>query len=264
MRDDRRRRRAAGRPGSAARSGAGRRRRRRARRGRATMRTGGSRRRCYTRRAWKGPKEPPRHVGVDAIAAVSIVRPLRAGAQRYGRRPSAVNGARPRMWRRDRSSYPPSVHSRVGSVPRAGQSAGRPVDGVERVELAVEPGQHEPAADQLGRGDDVASGRPARPTVPSGSSANVSISAWTRTWRQPRRAEQRDDRRRRAVVPAQLAGRRVQAVGVEPVGHDEQSGSCPSRRPRLVEDGRGEPGGPRARAGLRAGARRGTGRPGRR
>ena len=38
-----------------------------------------------TRRTWKGPKEPPRHVGVDAIAAVSGVRPLRAGADSTGR-----------------------------------------------------------------------------------------------------------------------------------------------------------------------------------
>ena len=69
----------------------------------------------YTRcsglpRAWKGPKEPPRHVGVDAISAVSIVRPLRAdryatGAARAGS--TAVvhecSSAQP--------SYPPLVHS---------------------------------------------------------------------------------------------------------------------------------------------------------
>ena len=33
-----------------------------------------------TRRARKGPKEPPRHVGVEAISAVSDARPLRAAA----------------------------------------------------------------------------------------------------------------------------------------------------------------------------------------
>ena len=37
-----------------------------------------------TRRAWKGPKEPPRHVGVDAIATVSVIRPLRAAANITG------------------------------------------------------------------------------------------------------------------------------------------------------------------------------------
>ena len=51
--------------------------------------------RAGRRRTWKGPKEPTRHVGVDAIAAVSVARPLRAdaNARRRGRRP--VNRRRP-------------------------------------------------------------------------------------------------------------------------------------------------------------------------
>ena len=112
-------------------------------------------------RTWKGPKEPPRHVGVDAIAAVSIVRPLRADRYATGaastRSTAVVHecGAR-------RAGLSTAVHigQAVDGRPRSGRRpAGRRVQGVE---LAVEPGQDQPPADELGGGDDVRVGDPPR------------------------------------------------------------------------------------------------------
>jgi hypothetical protein len=63
----------------------------------------------YTRRTWKGPKEPPRHVGVDAIAAVSIVRPLRAARYATGRDDAGSTGL-VHQCASFSPGYPPFVH----------------------------------------------------------------------------------------------------------------------------------------------------------
>ena len=121
----------------------------------------------------KSPKEPTRRVGVEVIAAVSIARPLRAATHATGRRPRRSTGlSTPRPPDRPRLSTPP-VHR---------QPAARPV----RSDRARAPGR---------RSSSAPAGRPpARPSVttsecatrqatsPSGSIANVSISAWTMTW----------------------------------------------------------------------------------
>ena len=86
-------------------------------------------------------------------------------------------------------------------------AAGRPVARVERVELAAIAGQDEPPADQLGP-DTTSECATRQATVPSGSMANVSSSAWTMTW------ASRDEPSRAMIgvagpmVPAGLAGRR--------------------------------------------------------
>ena len=65
-------------------------------------------------------------------------------------------------------------------------------------------------------------------TVPSGSMANVSSSAWTMTW------ASRDEPSSAMIgvagpmLPAGLAGRHVQPERVEPVAHDQQAVACPS------------------------------------
>ena len=87
-------------------------------------------------------------------------------------------------------------------------------------------------------------------TVPSGSMANVSISAWTTTC-----ARRGDPSSARIGVADRwfqrgVAGRRLEAVAVEPVGDDEQPGAVPVERPRLVVDERGEPGRPGAARSL--------------
>ena len=88
--------------------------------------------------------------------------------------------------------------------------------------------------------------------MPSGSMAKVSSSAWTMHVGQPRRAEQRDDRRPGPMVPAGLAGRHVQPERVEPVAHDEQAFGVAVDGSRLVADRRGEAGGPGAPRSLEA------------
>ncbi len=62
--------------------------------------------------AWKGPKEPSRSVGVDAISAVSVARPLRAGI--HPTSPSAGwSTGLSTAFGFEPSSYPPLVHTAV-------------------------------------------------------------------------------------------------------------------------------------------------------
>ena len=78
----------------------------------------------------------------------------------------------------------------------------------------------------------------------------VSTSPWTRTW------SSRDDPRTatigvpQAMVPAQLPRPPGQGVGDEAVLDDQQAGLVPEQTLRLVEDGRGEAGGPGAQRAL--------------
>ena len=79
-----------------------------------------------------------------------------------------------------------------------------------------------------------------QPTVPSGSIANVSISAWTMRWAsrgEPKTAISGDaDRCDQRSSPVRL----VEPVGVEPVLDDEQPRVVPDEPGRLVVDRRGE------------------------
>ena len=68
-------------------------------------------------------------------------------------------------------------------------------------------------------------------TVPSASMANVSTSDATRTWSSLGDPSRRQDRRRRAMVPAFLPGRGLEAVGVEPVGDDQETRRVPVDAP---------------------------------
>jgi hypothetical protein len=70
--------------------------------------------------------------------------------------------------------------------------------------------------------------------------------------RQSRRAEEGNDRRRRTMRPARVARRRVEAIGVEAVGNDEEPLAVPVERARIVVDRRGESRGPGATRALEA------------
>jgi len=103
----------------------------------------------------KGPEEPTRHVGIDAIAAVSVARPLRAGNNA-----TAAAGA---------GSMPPVHEIRAGRrfVHERSTNAGRRRSarrsarrGIEHVGLAGVAGQDEPAADERRLGHDVGVGDP--------------------------------------------------------------------------------------------------------
>src|SRR5262245_13984650 len=103
------------------------------------------------RRTWKGPKEPTRHVGVDAIAAVSVARPLRADPN--GTVPPGTGARRPVHGIAATSSgYPPSIHMAL--------AGGASRDRVDGVVLTAIPGEDEVPADQLGLGHDIGVGDP--------------------------------------------------------------------------------------------------------
>ena len=190
--------------------------RRRARQGRRGRGRGGSRRDDSRRepasgrrlrRGINGPKEPTRRVGLDVIAAVSIAQPLRA----------AINATRPRG--AGQRTYPPfSARSRVELVHRVSTTAAsaraRPADAAERSARAA------PVSGSSARTWPAKLVRTRRPPT---SSAAVTTSEWAtrhatspsasqrerldlgleQDVRQPRRAEDHHDRRRRAVAPAQ-------------------------------------------------------------
>ena len=77
-------------------------------------------------------------------------------------------------------------------------------------------------------------------TVPSGSMANVSSSDWTMTWASRGDPSRAIKWRCRAMVPAGVARRDLEPVGVEPVGDHQEAGGVPVERPRLVMDERRE------------------------
>ena len=214
-------------------------------------------------RTWKGPKEPPRHVGVDAIAAVSIVRPLRADRYATGARRPAGQRRVIHECARAGSSYPPTRPQPrlVERVARSGRAP--PRRRVERIDLAVEPGQDQPTADQLGRGDDVAVGDPPgdRPIGFEGERLDLRLDEDVP---QPRRAEQADDRGRRAMLPAERrrSPHRVRRCGSR--RPRPAAPRCPSRAPAVRRRSSMRTARSRTRADRPAGARRGTARPGRR
>ena len=201
----------------------------------------------------KGPKEPTRHVGLDAISAVSVARPLRAVLTL-----GAAHG------RGSIATCPPNSAATAGLSTAASTAVGesRRHDGppgdrvsrrrspgrrIERADAGRRSRQDQPAADQLRRGDDVGVGDPPghvavrldRERLELGLDQDVP---------EPRRAEDRDQRRRRAMGPAQHAGARLEAVRR---GSRTSTTSRPAvsqrMRRRLVEDRRGEADRPGAR-----------------
>jgi hypothetical protein len=181
-------------------------------------------------------------VGVEAIAAVSVARPLRAGAYAscqnaprsigFVHNFDACGDACPR----------PSPRSPRNSRETSG-GATRPR--IQRRYLAGEAREDEPPADEFGRRDDIRMGDPPA-NCPVGLDGERLDLGLDDDVRQPRRADEGDDRRRRAVGPARLACRRVEAVRVEAVGDDEDSLAVPVERARIVVDRRRESRRPRA------------------
>ena len=152
-----------------------------------------------TRRAWKGPKEPPRHVGVDAIAAVSIVRPLRAAANATARGATGQSAVVHRI----AASDPRRVIHRLSTVAgaasrpsaaRSGRGATRGrIDGVTCPPKPSGRAGRRPAPPRSRR----RCGRPAtRPSVGlEGERLDLGLDDDVG---EPRRAEQGEDRRRRS------------------------------------------------------------------
>ena len=169
---------------------------------------GGSRRDHRCARESKGPEEPTRHVGFDAISAVSVARPLRADT--YARA-AGGGGSMPPVHEIRSSSRgcPRPVHNRAPRAPR--QPAARPRGRVERVDPAAVAGQHEPPADHRRLGDDVRV-RDSPGDRPSASMANVSSSAWSRTCRSRDDANTASSGVAERWLQRERAGARVEAV----------------------------------------------------
>ena len=124
---------------------------------------------------------------------------------------------------------PSTVGRDRGSVARSGRRPTR--RRIERGDLAAEPGQHQPAADQLGRGHHLGMGDPPgdRPVGLDGERLDLGLDE-----RRARAAASRAARRSASPSDAPSAASpvaRLEAVGVEPVGDDEQPGACPSGAP---------------------------------
>ncbi len=138
--------------------------------------------------------------------------------------------------------------------------------GIECADLAVETRQNEAAADELGCGHDVGVGDPPG-DGPIGLDGERLELGGDEDVLDPGRPEQREQRGRRTVLPARLAGGRLKAVRVESIGDDEQAGGIPVERPWIVADDRREairPGAARTLdPELRAAQRIGVGRDGR-
>src|SRR5260221_4444945 len=129
-----------------------------------------------------------------------------------------------------------------GAAPSARRAACRRI---EHVGLAHVAGEDEATADERRLGDHVGVGDPPgnravgldRERLDLGLDHDVP---------EPRRREDREDRRRRAMTPAERAAPAVEAVGVESVLDDELPGRVQQDRGRLIVQGRREAGGPRA------------------
>ena len=104
--------------------------------------------------------------------------------------------------------------------------------------------QDQPPAEELRARHDVAVGDPPA-DGPVGLDRERLDLGLDEDVRQPRRPEDREQRRRRAVRPAELAGPRVEPVGMEAVLHDERPVVSHSSRRRLVVDRRREADRPR-------------------
>ena len=118
-------------------------------------------------------------------------------------------------------------------------------------DLAVETGQHEPPADQLGGGHHVRVGDPPgdRPVGLDRERLDLGLDDDVGEARRSRAG-------RSSASPtdgpsARLAGRRLEAVGVEPVGDDEQAGGRPSGAPVARRGSATRSGRSRRRAALR-------------
>ena len=102
-------------------------------------------------------------MGVDAISAISIVGPLRAGVHD---RSQATRGSMTRVHQCGDvgPSYPPPFHTAIGTVgpvPRwPGSARGLAGRRIERADLAAKPGQDEAATDELRGRDHVRMGDP--------------------------------------------------------------------------------------------------------
>ena len=121
-------------------------------------------------------------MGVDAIAAVSVARPLRAGVERYGAAAGTGQWACPPNSAADRRGYPPSVHIAAHGRRRADvRPRTRPVAGSSALTWPSKPVRtsRPPTSSAAVTTSEWAT---RQATVPSASIANVSISAWTRTW----------------------------------------------------------------------------------
>ena len=180
-------------------------------------------------------------MGLEAISAVSDARPLRAGTNGRGRGRTGSIGVVHRFAVGSRGLS--TVCPQSGARGQSGATARWP--GRARVTWPPNPvSTSRPPTSSAAVTTSEWATRQA--TVPSGSMANVSISAWTMTW------ASRGDPSSAMIGVAErcsqrgVAGRRLEAVGVEPVGDDEQAGRVPVERPRLVVDERREPGGPGA------------------
>ena len=128
----------------------------------------------------------------------------------------------------------------------AGRSAGGPSGRrIEGGDLAAEAGQDQPAADEVGADDDLGVGEPPghgpvrfdRERLDLGLDEDV---------RQPRRRQQRDDRLAERWSQRASPVARLEAVGVEAVGDDQEPFAVPVQRARVVVDERREPGRPGA------------------
>ena len=187
--------------------------------------------------------------------------------QRYGAAGTDGNGTCPPI----RSEWPrvihrPSTHGRSPATAAAPErsAGGPPGRRVERVQLAVVPGQDEAAADQLGRDHHIGVGDPPgdRPVGLDRERLELGLDEDVG---EPRRAEQREDRRRRPMLPGGLAGRGRRARTCGSRSSRRAGPRCPRWiAARLVVDGRGEAGRPGAARALERGARRGTAAPDRR
>ena len=167
-------------------------------------------------------RNPPRDVGRDAIVAVS-------------RFPSPF-GSRPTVGRRHRSrvNAPPTDAGAARHRSIHHPSTGRPLTSaaplrswrVEREIRAAVRRERQRAADELRGRDDVAVGDPPADRASRVQRERLDL-ALDEQVRQPRRAEQRHERRAAAVRPAQLPGAARERVGDEAVADHEERRSCP-------------------------------------
>ena len=116
-------------------------------------------------------------------------------------------------------------------------------DGIESRHLSAEARQDHATADEFRFGDDIGVGDP-----PADGAIRLDRERLDLTLHdhmiQPAGCEERDEGRRRSMVPAQVPAAGVQTVRREPERRDEQARGVPQDGPRLVVDGRCESDGP--------------------
>ena len=168
------------------------------------------------------------------IAAVSIARPLRAAIHAMGGRAGTVNGLIHHL-RPDRACAVRVIHRlstarrRGRGIPQAIRPAGsaRSRGSIART-CPSKLVEDEPPADELRLGDDVRV-RDAPRDLAVGLEREGLDLGLDEDVGQPRRAEDDEHRRRRAMAPAQLAGPGLERVDVEPVLEDEEALGVPQQ-----------------------------------